>query len=139
SAKSQKQQPTWPKITSEEGPVFVSVPAVNERLLLRLITRVCPVGTVMITGDQPAGVVVVAAGASGFKLAHVAVEPVTAVPQLYPHIGTTEPSGKVTVVGPAVKLTCCWATTRPAPSRRTAVRSTAVFRQIFRSLNRIAL
>src|ERR1035437_7018562 len=37
------------------------------RLLVRLIVRVCPVGTVITTGDQPVAV--------GFNLAHVAVAP----------------------------------------------------------------
>jgi hypothetical protein len=44
------------------------------RLFVRLITRVCPVGTVITTGDQPV--------AAGFDLAQLAVEPTTAVPQL---------------------------------------------------------
>jgi hypothetical protein len=39
-------------------------------------------GTVITTGDHPAGVVVVAAGAFGFKLAQVAVAVVTSAPQL---------------------------------------------------------
>jgi hypothetical protein len=43
------------------------------RLLVRLIVRVCPVATVITTGDQPVAV--------GFNLAHVAVAPVTTVPQ----------------------------------------------------------
>ena len=46
-------------MTSEVGTVFVAVPAVNERLLVRLICKICPVGIVIITGDQPAGVVAV--------------------------------------------------------------------------------
>jgi hypothetical protein len=48
--------------------------APNERLFVRLICRVCPVGTVITTGDQPAAV--------GFSLAQVAVEPTTTAPQL---------------------------------------------------------
>ena len=39
-------------------------------------------GIVITTGDQPAGAVVVAAGALGFAAAQVAVEPLTAAPQL---------------------------------------------------------
>jgi hypothetical protein len=53
----------------------------------------------MTTGDQPL--------AAGFNLAQVAVEPAAAAPQMYPHIGTDEPSGRVMLVGPAVMLTCC--------------------------------
>jgi hypothetical protein len=66
--------------------LFAAEPAgvagVNERLFVRLIVRLCPVGTVITTGDQPAGVVNVAAGAFGFRAAQVAVEPATAAPQL---------------------------------------------------------
>jgi hypothetical protein len=43
----------------------------NERLLVRLMVRPCPVGTVITTGDQPT--------AAGFDLAQVAVEPATGV------------------------------------------------------------
>src|SRR6266436_8961869 len=64
--------PNWPTITSEVG---TELPFKNERLFVRLIVRACPVGTVITTGDQPAGVVPIAAGAFGFKLAQVAVEP----------------------------------------------------------------
>jgi hypothetical protein len=98
---------------------------VKVRLLVRLIVKLCPAGTVITTGDQPAGVVVVARGAFGFNGAQVAVEPATAAPQVYPHIGTVEPSGSVTEVGPAVKLTLCWAAAVPAPRRRTVARRTA--------------
>jgi hypothetical protein len=75
--------PNWPTIMREVGTVF---PLLNERLLVRLIVRICPVGTVITTGDQPAGVggteAGFAAGAFGFNAAHDAVEPVTAAPQL---------------------------------------------------------
>jgi len=54
---------------------------------------------VITTGDHPL--------ALGFSLAQVAVELATTAPQLYPHMGTEEPSGIVMLVGPAVKLTCC--------------------------------
>src|SRR6266705_906646 len=57
--------PNCPTIVSEVGTVF---PFRKARLFVRLICRVCPVGTVMITGDQ------VPAAASGFRLAHVAVD-----------------------------------------------------------------
>src|SRR6267378_6127751 len=68
--------PNWPTITSEVGTLF----APNERLLVRLIVRACPVGTVITTGDQPAGVVPIAAGAFGFNATQVAGA--TAAPQL---------------------------------------------------------
>jgi len=63
----------------EVGTVFVPVPAVKDRLFVRLIVRACPVGTVITTGDQPgtAGVVSVAGtatGAFGFRGLQVAVE-----------------------------------------------------------------
>jgi hypothetical protein len=72
------------------GTVFAVVLPVgkNDRLFVRLIVKACPVGTVITTGDQPAGtaaVVVVAgiaAGAFGFNARQVAVERATAVPQL---------------------------------------------------------
>jgi hypothetical protein len=84
------------------GTVLVPLVVVNERLFVRLIVRLCPVGTVITTGDQMAGVI-----AAGFNGVQVAVEPVAAPPQLYPHIGTAVPSGKVAVAGPAVRLTVC--------------------------------
>jgi hypothetical protein len=62
----------------EVGMVFavVAPSGVNERLFVRLIVRppAAPVGTVITTGDQPP--------ADGFNGAQVAVEPVTAVPQV---------------------------------------------------------
>jgi hypothetical protein len=45
------------------------------RLLVKLICRVCPVGTVMTTGDQPPL-------AAAFRLPQVAVEPSTTAPQV---------------------------------------------------------
>src|ERR1700741_464369 len=47
--------PNCPTITSEVGTGLGVVLAVgvNERLFLRLIVRLCPVGTVITTGDQP--------------------------------------------------------------------------------------
>src|ERR1700704_729312 len=60
--------PNWPTITNEVGKLF----APNERLLVRLIVRVCPVGTVITTGDQPAGGVAGASGAFGFNARQVA-------------------------------------------------------------------
>jgi hypothetical protein len=62
----------------EVGMVFavVALTGVNERLFVRLIVSppVAVVGTVITTGDHPVE--------AGFNGAQVAVEPVTAVPQL---------------------------------------------------------
>jgi hypothetical protein len=69
--------PNWPTITSDVGTVLVPVPVAKLKLFVRLICSACPVGTVITTGDQLAGVV-----AAGFNAAQVAVEPVTAAPQL---------------------------------------------------------
>jgi hypothetical protein len=76
--------PNWPTIVRDVGALL---PFVKDRLFVRLIVRSWPVGTVITTGDQlagTAGVVEVAgiAAAFGFERAQVAVEPVTAVPQL---------------------------------------------------------
>src|SRR5436305_11554726 len=104
----------------------------NVRLLVSWILRSVPVGTVMITGDQPVAV--------GFNFAQVAVEPTGCVAsQLYPHIGTDEPSGRVSVVPPALKLTCCWARAVPAPRRRASVIQKTVFRFILPKWDCIAL
>jgi hypothetical protein len=69
------------------------------------------------------------------------VEPVTADPQKYPHMGTVVPSGKVVVVGAAVKLTVCWAKLVPTPNRRIEATITAAFRiaLALKSLVRIVL
>jgi hypothetical protein len=77
---SPRPPPNWPTITSDVGTVFAVVlpVGVNERLFVRLIVRPCPVGTVITTGDQLAGVVPTAA-AAGFNSAQVAVEPVITV------------------------------------------------------------
>src|ERR1700675_59136 len=83
----------------------------------------------MTTGDQVDGTVVTAGDTDmGFKAAHATVEPAAAVPQKYPHIGTVVPSGKVVVVGAAVKLTACWPKLELTPNRRIAATSTAAFR-----------
>jgi hypothetical protein len=66
--------PSCPTITSEVGTVFVAVPAVKERLFVRLICRICPVGTVMITGDHVDGTVATVDTDAGFSAAHVAVD-----------------------------------------------------------------
>src|ERR1035438_8216454 len=76
--------PNCPTITIDVGILFA--PDRNERLLVRLIVRACPEGTVITTGDQPVAV--------GFNAAHVAAGPLP-VPQKYPHIGTVEPSATV--------------------------------------------
>jgi hypothetical protein len=53
------------------------------------------VGTVITTGDQPL--------AAGFNFAQVAVVLTATGPQLYPHIGTDEPSGREMLVGAAIR------------------------------------
>jgi hypothetical protein len=55
--------------------ILVAPFAPKLRLLVKLICRVCPVGTVMTTGDQPPP-------AAGFRLAQVAVELAIAAPQV---------------------------------------------------------
>ena len=50
---------------------------VNDRLLVRLIVRPWPTGTVITTGDQTPGAV-----AAGLSAAQAAVEPATGAPQL---------------------------------------------------------
>jgi hypothetical protein len=67
--RSPRPPPNWPTITSEVGILYgVVLPVgVNERLFVRLIVRTCPMGTVITTGDHPAVVVAVAAGAAGFR------------------------------------------------------------------------
>jgi len=66
------------------------------RLFVRLIVRACPVGTVITTGDQPAGVVAVRPGVriqrgAGRGGRRVGSHGQTAT---IPHIGTVEPSGR---------------------------------------------
>jgi hypothetical protein len=63
----------------------------------------------MTTGDQ-------LEPAFGFVAAQVAS--VTAVLQVYPHIGTACPSGRVVLVGAAVRPTTDCATDAPLASRR---------------------
>ena len=58
---SPRPPPIWPTITIEVGTVL---PLANDRLLVRLIVRACPDGTVMTTGDQPV--------ATGLSFAQVA-------------------------------------------------------------------
>ena len=71
------------------GTVFVPVPAVKDRLLVRLIVKACPGEVVITTGDQPAGVggtvAGFAAGAFGFNAAQLATGTglaATAAPQV---------------------------------------------------------
>src|ERR1035438_393722 len=54
-------------------------------------------------------------------------------------MGTVEPSGRVMLVGPADRLTCCWAAAIPAPRRRTVAADTADFRVAFIEWNRMSL
>jgi hypothetical protein len=58
------------------GIVFVPELVVNDKLFVRLMVRGWPVGTVITTGDQVAELV------APFDAAQVAVDPVTAAPQL---------------------------------------------------------
>jgi hypothetical protein len=122
--------PTCPTIIKDVGILFgVVLPVgVNERLLARLMVRFEPVGTVIITGDQPV--------AEGFALAHVA--PPADPLQVYPHMGTVVPSGRVVDDGPAVRFTD-WAAARPVPTRRTAAPRSAVFMIALREFNRISV
>jgi hypothetical protein len=104
---------------------------VKERLFVRLIRRSCPVGTVITTGDQPA--------ADGFSFAQLAVEPGTAVPQEYPHIGTDEPSDRVAEVGPAIRFTCCCATAQLASRRRIHTASDIFLAIMLQWVNRMSI
>jgi hypothetical protein len=69
--------PIWPTIMMEVGTVLVPAPVLNERLLVRLMVRPWVLGTVITTGDHEAEEL-----AAGFRGAQVAVEPLTAAPQL---------------------------------------------------------
>jgi hypothetical protein len=99
------------------------------RLLVRLIVRLVEpdsaAGTVINTGDH----------APVLRFAQVAV---TAAVQVYPHIGTEFPSGRMRVLDPAVRLTD-WAEAMPAPRRRTDAPRTAVFRIALRELSLISV
>jgi hypothetical protein len=62
----------------------VGVGGVNERLFVRFMTSVCPVGTVITTGDHVDGTPATVEIDNGFNAAQVAVGAVlvaTAVPQ----------------------------------------------------------
>ena len=63
---SPRPPPSWPTIMSEVGTLLCRVPAVNAELLVRLMVRAWPVGTVITTGDQPPP-------AAGFNAAQVAL------------------------------------------------------------------
>ena len=67
--------PNWPTITSDVG-MPLAAPGGTGRLLVKLIVKICTVGTVITTGDQ------VPAVALKFNEAQVAVEPVAAAPQV---------------------------------------------------------
>jgi hypothetical protein len=104
--------PTWPTITSDVG-------TGAGKLLVRLIVKVAvPEGTLITTGDQPVAAV--------FKAVQVAGA--TAAVQLYPHIGTADPSGSVAVDEPAVKLTLLWPRDTPLASRRMEAASPDLIR-----------
>jgi hypothetical protein len=80
----------------------------------------------------PTEYIVIAAHAGGVPTfgasdAHVAVDPATAVPQKYPHMGTVVPSGIVAVVGFAIRLICCWPNAATAAKRRNALATSAAF------------
>src|ERR1700674_303385 len=113
--------PNWPTITNDVS---------TGRLLVSVMVKPLPVGTVINTGDQPAP------GAT-FNAAHLAVLPVTAAPQVYPHIGIAWPSGRSAGCLWAVKWPV-WAEDPPAINRRMAAASAAVFIIAFRSLDRMA-
>jgi hypothetical protein len=81
--------PANPTIMIEVGTLL---PLLNVRLFVRLICSVDPVVAVITTGDQPEELVPAAA-------AQVAVELLTMDPQLYPHMGTEEPSGSKAALG----------------------------------------
>src|SRR5580704_19481270 len=53
-------------------------------------------------------------------------------------MGTAAPPGKVKVVAPAVRFTCCWAGDTPVPRKRADATSTAVFKVVLRFLIRIS-
>jgi len=68
----------------EVGTVFVPVPAVKDKLFVRLIVKACPLGTVITTGDQVDGTVATVDTDAGFNAAQVAtgaILVVAAVPQ----------------------------------------------------------
>src|SRR5215469_14765362 len=66
--------PTWPTIVREVGIAFVPDPAGNDSSFFRLISRSCPVGTVITTGDHP--------DPPGLSREQVALDPSTTAPQL---------------------------------------------------------
>jgi len=82
-------------------------------------------------GDQ-------APAAPGFSAAQVAVDPLTAPPQLNPHMGMLDPSGIGALAGAAVRLTCCWATAPPA-SRSAETASPDLIRADLKILDRMGL
>src|SRR5256885_6032295 len=54
-------------------------------------------------------------------------------------MGTTEPSGRVTVVGPAVRLTVCWPRATTAANGRIETTRSAAFKIAFQLFVRIVL
>jgi len=93
----------------------VGVGGWNERLLVRLIVRACPVGTVITTGDHVVVAGRIQRGARGGGGG------AGGAPQKYPHIGTVEPSAGVTLVGAAVRLMVCWPKAATAAKGRILV------------------
>src|SRR5260370_33431246 len=95
--RSPRPPPNWPTITSEVGIVYgVVLPVgVNERLFVRLICRICPVGTVITTGDHVDGTVATVDTDAGFNAAQVAPGPAlaTTVAQGETHLATRCPPG----------------------------------------------
>src|SRR6516164_615885 len=68
---------------------------------------------------------------NGAQVAVVAaVKPEIGAPHVYPHIGTTVPSGMVMVVGPAVRLTA-WPKLIATAQRRSVIITDAAFNVAF--------
>jgi hypothetical protein len=82
---------------------------VKVKLLTKVIVN-CPAGTEINGGCQPP------VWGKPLIAAHVAL--VGDAPQLYPHIGTVCPSGKVVLVGAAVRVTALCANAAPLAKRR---------------------
>ena len=79
-----KPPPNWPTISNDVGTVLggggvppAGVGGWNERLLVRLIVRSCPDGTVITIGDQPP---------LGFSAAQVGEPDGNAVPVTAPQV-----------------------------------------------------
>jgi hypothetical protein len=89
----------------------------------------------MTIGDHPP----LAPGFNGRQVCPEGVA-VSVTTQLYPHIGTLEPSGNVAIVAPAVKLIVGWANDIPVTRRKIATANTVAFTVVaFGKFIRIAL